>query len=216
MVLRARRGAFPGAPSNCTQARPRVTTSTSRPRRRSCSSCGAPRKMAVRTPRAASRRNSWLPPPPALAPPAAAIPDEASAVITDPAPLPPVESLTIESDYAPFMRPAIDEATKRAALKKLFSDPSFNVMDGLDIYVGDYTQPDPMPPGMLEKLSAAYAAVAPAESPEEPRVGAEIAEAEGDGAAAPSDEPAAEVAAEPPSPPGVAGGSERSERGGRE
>ncbi len=164
----------------------------------------------------AERTESLLPPAPVPAPPAAAIPDAASAVITDPAPLPPVESLTIESDYAPFMRPAIDEATKRAALKKLFSDPSFNVMDGLDIYVGDYTQPDPMPPGMLEKLSAAYAAVAPAESPEEPRVGAEIAEAEGDGAAAPSDEPAAEVAAEPPSPPGVAGGSERSERGGRE
>ncbi|MEO8347244.1 MAG: DUF3306 domain-containing protein, partial [Betaproteobacteria bacterium] len=59
----------------------------------------------------------------------------------------------------------IDEATKRAALKKLFSDPSFNVMDGLDIYVGDYTQADPMPTGMLEKLSAVYAMLDPVAPP---------------------------------------------------
>jgi len=151
----------------------------------------------------AERTQSLLPPDPVAAPPAAAIPDAAPAVIADPAPLPPVESLTIESDYAPFMRPAIDEETKRAALKKLFSDPSFNVMDGLDIYVGDYTQPDPMPPGMLEKLSAAYAAVAPAESPEEPKAGAEIPGAESGAPAAQSNEPAAAVAAEPSSPPAV-------------
>ena len=66
-------------------------------------------------------------------------------------------SLTFDSDYTAFMQPAVEEATKRAALKKLFSDPSFNVMDGLDIYVGDYTQPDPMPAGMLDKLSGVYA-----------------------------------------------------------
>jgi len=81
--------------------------------------------------------------------------------------LPPVESLTFESDFSAFMQPKVDPATRRAALTKLFSDPSFNVMDGLDIYVGDYTQPDPMPPGMLEKLAAAYAAINPAEPPRE-------------------------------------------------
>ena len=75
--------------------------------------------------------------------------------------MPPVDSLTFESDYSAFMHPKIAEDTKRAALKKLFSDPSFNVMDGLDIYVGDYTQADPMPSGMLEKLSAVYAMLDP-------------------------------------------------------
>jgi hypothetical protein len=106
------------------------------------------------------------------------------------------------------MRPAIDEETKRAALKKLFSDPSFNMMDGLDIYVGDYTQPDPMPAGMLEKLSAAYAAVAPAESPEEPKAGAEIPAAESGAPAAQSNEPPVAVAAEPSSPLGFADSNE--------
>jgi hypothetical protein len=70
--------------------------------------------------------------------------------------MPPVESLEFESDYTAFMQPKVSEETRRAALKKLFSDPSFNVMDGLDIYVGDYTQADPMPEGMLDKLSAVY------------------------------------------------------------
>ncbi|MCC7328183.1 MAG: DUF3306 domain-containing protein [Burkholderiales bacterium] len=76
------------------------------------------------------------------------------------APLPPVATLTIESDFSVFMRPQIDEDVKHAALKKLFSDSRFNVMDGLDIYTGDYTQSDPMPAGMLAKLDAVYTALA--------------------------------------------------------
>jgi hypothetical protein len=35
---------------------------------------------------------------------------------------------------------------KNAAFKKLFADPHFNVMDGLDIYIDDYSKPDPLPP----------------------------------------------------------------------
>jgi hypothetical protein len=89
--------------------------------------------------------------------------DAAPAAMPEAAPLPPVDSLTFDSDFSAFMQPKIDEETKRAALRKLFTDPSFNVMDGLDIYVGDYTQPDPMPAGMLEKLSAVYAMLEPAE-----------------------------------------------------
>ena len=80
-------------------------------------------------------------------------------------PLPPVESLTIDSDFGPFMQPKVAEDVKRAALKKLFSDPQFNVMDGLDIYVGDYTQPDPMPAGMLDKLGKVYGMLAKDEAP---------------------------------------------------
>ena len=76
-------------------------------------------------------------------------------------PLPPVDSLTFDSDFAAFMQPKVDEGTKRAALKKLFSNEHFNVMDGLDIYVGDYTQPDPMPEGMLDKLAKVYEAIKP-------------------------------------------------------
>ena len=60
------------------------------------------------------------------------------------APLPPVESLTIDSDFAPFLKPGGRRAVKRAALTQLFSDPRFNVMDGLDIYIDDYIEPDPI------------------------------------------------------------------------
>jgi hypothetical protein len=67
-------------------------------------------------------------------------------------PLPPIESLTIESDFAPFFKPQVDESIKRAALKQLFRDPRFNVMDGLDTYIDDYTRPDPIPSAMLEGL----------------------------------------------------------------
>ena len=40
-----------------------------------------------------------------------------------------------------------------SALKKLFADPHFNRMDGLDIYIDDYTKPDPMPRAMLARLN---------------------------------------------------------------
>jgi hypothetical protein len=44
---------------------------------------------------------------------------------------------------------------KNAALKKLFSDPHFNRMDGLDVYIDDYNKADPLPPEMLRKLAGA-------------------------------------------------------------
>ncbi len=66
--------------------------------------------------------------------------------------LPPIESLTIDSDFAPFFKPQVDESVKRAALKQLFRDPRFNIMDGLDTYIDDYTQPDPIPSAMLDDL----------------------------------------------------------------
>jgi len=63
-----------------------------------------------------------------------------------------VESLTFESDFAAFLRPGVDDKVKRAALKQLFRDPRFNVMDGLDTYIDDYTKADPIPPDMLADL----------------------------------------------------------------
>src|SRR6185295_8282850 len=69
--------------------------------------------------------------------------------------LPPIESLTIESDYSPFFRQDVSEELRRAAVKKLFADPHFNVMDGLDTYIDDYSKPDPIPPAMLAALNQA-------------------------------------------------------------
>jgi hypothetical protein len=47
----------------------------------------------------------------------------------------------------------VDPDVKNAALKKLFTDPHYNVMDGLDIYIDDYGKPDPLPAGMLRKMA---------------------------------------------------------------
>lgn len=98
----------------------------------------------------------------AAAPSVAVIPG--AEVNIEPRPLPSmadVARLTPESDYSGFLATGVDEAVKRSALKKLFTDPHFNIMDGLDIYVGDYSQPDPMPPGMLAALNHAQALLDP-------------------------------------------------------
>jgi len=64
-----------------------------------------------------------------------------------------VAQLTRESDYTRFVAAHVDVAVKRAAMKKLFSDPHFNVMDGLDTYIADYGQPDPIPMSMLRQMN---------------------------------------------------------------
>ena len=64
-----------------------------------------------------------------------------------------VALLTRESDYSRFVAPGIDDGVKRAAMKKLFTDPHFNVMDGLDTYIDDYGKPDPIPLAMLRQMN---------------------------------------------------------------
>jgi hypothetical protein len=71
-------------------------------------------------------------------------------------PLPPIEELRgLQSEYRDFLRPEIDESLRRSALKKLFHDPHFNTMDGLDTYIDDYTKADPIPDAMLKALNQA-------------------------------------------------------------
>lgn len=72
---------------------------------------------------------------------------------TVPADLPAIEGLTPESDYSRFMKPDVPFASRNAAMKKLFTDPHFNVMDGLDTYIDDYTKEDPIPESMLRGLA---------------------------------------------------------------
>ncbi len=66
-----------------------------------------------------------------------------------------VRELTCSSDFVPFMREGVAPATRNAALKTLFTDPQFNVMDMMDIYVDDYSKPDPMTPAFLKLLNQA-------------------------------------------------------------
>lgn len=75
-----------------------------------------------------------------------------------PAPLPTLDDvaqLTPESDFKPFVARAVDPQVRNAAMKTLFSDPHFNVMDGLDIYIDDYSKPDPLPLELARKLTSA-------------------------------------------------------------
>jgi hypothetical protein len=65
------------------------------------------------------------------------------------------QTLQPTSDFQPFMRQGVAPEVRNAAMKKLFADPHFNVMDGLDIYIDDYSLPDPLPAGMLEKMVGA-------------------------------------------------------------
>lgn len=66
-----------------------------------------------------------------------------------------VQQLTPESDYTGFMARGVTPDVKNAAMKKLFTDPHFNVMDRMDIYIDDYSQPDPLPLAMLRQMTSA-------------------------------------------------------------
>lgn len=95
-------------------------------------------------PSAPVAKSAPLPAPPAV---------EAPAPERPPAPtLDDVAQLTRSSDYTRFVAPDVDPQVKNAALKKLFADPQFNVMDGLDVYIDDYGQPDPIPASMLRQM----------------------------------------------------------------
>ena len=69
--------------------------------------------------------------------------------------LPPVDKLTPESDFTGFMHPKVEDALRRAALKKLFRDPHFNVPDPFEPYSGDWTVGEPIPEEMLATLNQA-------------------------------------------------------------
>ncbi|MFM8865654.1 MAG: DUF3306 domain-containing protein [Limnohabitans sp.] len=111
---------------------------------------------------------------------AQARPQEPAQDAVPAAPLPTLEDvrqLTPQSDFQPFMQRGVGAEVRNAAMKKLFADPHFNVMDGLDIYIDDYNLPDPMPAGMLRKMvSAQFMKLVPEEEagrhPQDPDGGA--------------------------------------------
>ena len=63
--------------------------------------------------------------------------------------------LTKDSDFKPFMASNVGPEVRNAAMKKLFADPHFNVMDGLDIYIDDYSISEPIPEAMLRQMTSA-------------------------------------------------------------
>ena len=151
---------------------------------------------------------------PAPAPAPAVVPASAPGVSGPPAPLelPPVESLTFESDFTAFLRPGVDDKVKRAALKQLFRDPRFNIMDGLDTYIDDYTKADPIPPDILADLMQRGFGP-PTETSQEQAVAVNAPRAEPavTDAAQPAISAGTEQAATPPQPPPSRAGREGEE-----
>ena len=100
-----------------------------------------------------------VPPAPVLAP--APVHVQADVPVQD-KPLPTLEDaarLTPDADFSSFVAKDVDKSVQRLALKKLFADPHFHVMDGLDMYMDDYNKPSPMSAAMLAALDHARSAL---------------------------------------------------------
>lgn len=82
-------------------------------------------------------------------------PVDVSLVDAAPPTLADAALLAADSDYAPFVARGVDASVRRLAMKKLFADPHFNLIDGLDLYMADYNLPDPVSPAMLAALTHA-------------------------------------------------------------
>ncbi len=126
------------------------------------------RKTAARDAQTSERLEKPAPAQPDAAPapadvaptarPAAAPGERAEAAPRTEAPPPTLQdvaALHADSDFKPFVARAVAPEVRNAAMKKLFADPHFNVMDGLDTYIDDYSLPDPLPAAMLRKMASA-------------------------------------------------------------
>ena len=88
--------------------------------------------------------------------PGSAGPIEPAAPAAPPPTLQDAQQLTSASDFRPFVARAVAPEVRNAAFKQLFSDPHFNLMDGLDIYIDDYSKPDPLPLALARELLKAH------------------------------------------------------------
>lgn len=96
---------------------------------------------------------------PAAPPVDASVKPAPPAVAAEPAPPPPTledtQALTPASDFRRFVAKDVSPEVRNAAVKKLFADPHFNVMDGLDIYIDDYSKPSPLSAADMAKMVSA-------------------------------------------------------------
>jgi hypothetical protein len=138
-------------------------------------------------------------------PPPAPVAVETAAPERPPAPtLDDVAQLTRSSDYTRFVAPDVDPQVKNAALKKLFTDPQFNVMDGLDVYIDDYGKPDPIPASMLRQMVQSHALGLFDDEKDEPQRRQAVASGAGADPDGPAPAAAATSPTDDPCPPTVA------------
>jgi hypothetical protein len=103
-----------------------------------------------------------MPRPVAAVPAGQAQAANAAPAVSEPAapPEPPptlddAQRLTPQDDFSRFVARDVPPEVRNAAVKKLFADPHFNVMDGLDIYIDDYSKPSPLSKAQMAKMVGA-------------------------------------------------------------
>ena len=84
-------------------------------------------------------------------------PQDATTQTEPPPTLLEASQLTPASDFSRFVKNNVSPEVKNTALKQLFADPHFNVMDRLDTYIDDYNTPDPLPASWLRKMTQSAA-----------------------------------------------------------
>jgi len=155
------------------------------------------RRARLKSERQREARAAQAAPEPPAPPPAPAAEGEAPAkrVLTD-ADMPPLETLTADSDFSQFLSEGVSDALRRAALRKLFHLPAFNITDGLAEYDEDYSKWEKLG----EMVSYQQRRLLATQEPE-----AEAASVEAAGDRVPEDaeaavDEAARAAQEPPAP----------------
>jgi len=130
------------------------------------------RKVAARQGEALVEPTVPVPTSGAAAAPVVVAPQGIEPTAAEPEPtLDDVAALETGAEVARFVAPGVARQVKNAALKKLFADPHFNVMDGLDVYIEDFGRPDPLPPEMLQSMldSPSFRFLAPPPEQQEAR-----------------------------------------------
>ena len=112
----------------------------------------APAPMAERAPSAAVAATAQPSP---SAEPAVNEPAPPAAPAEPPPTLDDALRLTPKDDFSRFVARDVSPEVRNAAVKKLFADPHFNVMDGLDIYIDDYSKPSPLSKAQMAKMVGA-------------------------------------------------------------
>lgn len=79
--------------------------------------------------------------------------------------LPDPATLGFDADFSAYLGARVPAALKREALGKLFADPSFNRMDGLDVYIEDYNLTPLLPVAERDLLTHARALLDPTPEP---------------------------------------------------
>jgi hypothetical protein len=74
-----------------------------------------------------------------------------------------------DDNFTGFMHAKVDDALRRVALKKLFSDPHFNVPDPYEAYSGDWTVGEPISEELLAGLNQARTLLFDKQDEEQPK-----------------------------------------------